>query len=266
MKNEVKGVTATGDEARPALPMAEALLAASVKSPDQLKPNPSMPAHLNASQGHLTLRRRGAENYDTLLWRLIGKRDEQQQGGFVVAVTGCDAKSGVSTVAANLAIRAADNQLGQVVLVDANAKRPKVDRLFRLRNAQGLADVMSGSCELGDALHSTNVEGLDTMPIGTPGLFERTSWDPGRFEALLSELADEYSLVVFDLPEATQLQHGLLIARQADAAVLVVRSQAVKRKEGRLLVERLTSDGVNLVGAVLTRQKQYIPRWFRRWA
>ena len=73
-------------------------------------------------------RRRGADAYDTLLWRLqprLGESRVKSDGaGFLVGVTACDRKAGVSTVAANLAIRAADHQMRPVLLIDSACQQP----------------------------------------------------------------------------------------------------------------------------------------------
>src|SRR5450755_2708786 len=75
--------------------------------------------------------RPGAEYFDALLWRLFDRREDAHGLGYLMGVTGCARHSGVSTVAANLAIRAADHGLGPVLLVDANDQHPQLNRMFK---------------------------------------------------------------------------------------------------------------------------------------
>src|SRR3989304_4178616 len=56
--------------------------------------------------GRPVLARPGADRYDALLWRLCACREDADNVGFLLGLTGCSRRSGVSTLAANLAIRA----------------------------------------------------------------------------------------------------------------------------------------------------------------
>jgi len=235
--------------------------------------NPSLAASPSDAQQDVTAsggpsattpRRRGADYYDTILWRV--RPSETPVGeGFSLAITSCGRRSGVSTVAANLAIRAADHRLTPTLLVDANLAHPRVDRSFRLYDAPGLANVWAQDCDLSDAIHASGVEGLSVMPLGDQGLIDRTRVDHESLSSLLAELRNDYATIIFDLPDVRQLRHSLLIAQQVDAALLVMRSEVTRRKVAQATVSRLGADGVKVVGTVVTQQKSYIPRWFQRW-
>ncbi|QDU90002.1 Tyrosine-protein kinase YwqD [Pirellulimonas nuda] len=214
-----------------------------------------------SAESVMTPRRRGAEYYDTILWRLRSRVDQEPDGATMLGVTGYGRRNGVSTIAANLAIRAADHRMSPVLLVDANLHYPKQHRTFRMHDAAGLADVLSGSAPLEACVHPSSVDGLDVMPLGASHLLDRASVDPQRFQSLLTELRDQYRTVVFDLPEADEMRHALLFARSIDAAVFAVRSDAVRRRDAQVAVARLRADGVNLVGAVLTAKRRYAPAW-----
>lgn len=208
-------------------------------------------------------RRRGSDYYDSILWRLRSEEQESSEA-FMAGVLGCSTKSGATTVASNLAIRSADHRMGPVLLVDANEQRPALERAFKLYDAQGFADVLMGECDTADAVHSTSVEGLQVMPLGTRGLMGRASVDPAGMRSLLNELRQDYATVIFDLPEADRMRHGLLIARQLDATLLVLKSETIRRKAAATLRHRLQQDGLNVVGAVMTQHKTYAPNWLTR--
>lgn len=212
-------------------------------------------------------RRRGADPYDTLLWRLHPRLEERagsDGAGFLVGVTSCDRRVGVSTVAANLAIRAADHQMRPVLLIDGSTAKPSVARQFRLREATGLADALAGRCDLAEAIHETPVDGLEVMPLGTTGLIDRVGLDHQQVEAMLAGLRESHELVVFDLPEASELRHMLLVARRLDAAILALRCDTTARGSAERVAAQLRADGVNLVGSVVTRRREHVPAWLRR--
>ncbi|MEN0110924.1 MAG: CpsD/CapB family tyrosine-protein kinase [Planctomycetota bacterium] len=211
-------------------------------------------------------RRRGADAYDTLLWRMQPRLEDAggRGAGYMVGVTSCDRRAGVSTVAANLAIRAADHQMRPVLLVEGASARPTVARQFRLRGETGLADLLAGRAGPGDAIHRTAVEGLEVMPLGTNGLMDRVGLDHQKVEATLDGLRESHELVVFDLPVASELRHMLLVARRLDAAILALKNEATPRGDAERTANQLRADGVNLIGSVVTRHRNYVPNWLRR--
>ncbi len=213
-------------------------------------------------------RRRGADAYDTLLWRLQPRLEESRVksdgAGFLVGVTACDRKAGVSTVAANLAIRAADHQMRPVLLIDSACQQPTVGRKFRLRDALGLSDALAGRCSIVEAIHQTSVDGLDVMPLGTAGLMDRVGLDCQQVEAMIGGLRESHQMVIFDLPEVSELRNMLVVARQLDAVVLTIRHETTSAAMLERVADQLQADRVNLVGSVVTAHKQYVPNWLRR--
>ncbi|TWT48715.1 CpsD/CapB family tyrosine-protein kinase [Botrimarina hoheduenensis] len=210
-------------------------------------------------------RRRGADPYDTLLWRLQPRMEGRLSGAYLLGITGCESRAGVSTIASNLAIRAADNQVRPVLLIDANTAAPRIAKNFRLRKTLGLGDLLTGGCGLEDAIHASSVEGLDIMPLGSRGIIERGGLDQRVVDTVIESLRESYELVIFDLPAVDRLRHNLLVARRLDGVVMTVRNESTPASRLNEATEQLRADGVELVGAVLNRQRQYTPGWLRRW-
>jgi Mrp family chromosome partitioning ATPase len=195
-----------------------------------------------------------------LLWRLFDRRDEGG-AGFLLGITGCARRSGVSTVAANLAIRAADHGLGPVLLVDANIQHPELYRLIGAKSGLGLADVLAGHTSLTAAAQATRVAGLQILPLGTSELMRRLRLEPAKIDGLAAELREAYSLVMVDLPGACEMGQSQWLAHALDGAVLVIRSERTGRGVAQECQRRLAQDGIPVVGAVLTDQHTYLPRW-----
>src|SRR5207302_5101851 len=96
-----------------------------------------------------------AEQYRMLLHRLRytrSLRGEAIQGGAVIAVTSAVRGEGVSVTAANLALTAARARDAKVALVDCDLRRGGQAALFGMGARAGLADVLTGKTEIGEAL------------------------------------------------------------------------------------------------------------------
>ena len=74
---------------------------------------------------------------------------------------------------------------------------------------------------------------------------------------------ERYAMILVDLPQIDDLRHGLMIARQADMALVSVRSDFVSRTAAVQSVQRLISDGVKVAGTILSRQTTFTPKLLR---
>jgi Mrp family chromosome partitioning ATPase len=207
-------------------------------------------------------RRKGAEYYDSLLWRLSAQWSDPNSAGFLLGLTGCLRNAGVSTLATNLAIRAADHGIGPVLLVDANVRRPQLHRLLKVSRRIGLADVLTGQSTLGELIQRTSFPGLDLLPLGADGSRRNAGTNPAKIEALACDFRESYALVLVDLPPVGELDHLHPLARVLDATLLILRAGRVRRQEAQHALERLAHDDICVLGTVITNQHQYVPRWF----
>jgi protein-tyrosine kinase len=208
--------------------------------------------------------RRGAEQYDMLLWRLHSVWKEQSAVGFIVGVMNCGRRCGGTTLAANLAIRAADHHMGPVLLIDANHRHPQLRELIRVDRGAGLADILAARATVAQCAQHTSVQELDVLTSGDPRSLEAGCFDPSQLEALFAECRVSYAVVVVDLPAVPDLGDGTLFARLADGNLLIVRSERVKREEAQRAVASLAVSDIPLLGVVITDQRRYVPDWLDR--
>jgi Mrp family chromosome partitioning ATPase len=207
--------------------------------------------------------RPGAEYFDNLLWRIESRRTTRGNG-FLVGLTGCDPYSGVSTVAANLAIRAADHGRGPVLLADCNFHRPTLDTLFRSTRTVGVADILAEQAAVDACVQPTPIAGLQLLPAGTTGCLQNLCVAPERIQQLVATLRQRFALVVVDLPAADHLGGTLLLVAALDAALLVIRSEHARAQNALQAVHRLADDRVPLMGTVLTNRHRELPNWLER--
>ncbi|MEQ8210911.1 MAG: hypothetical protein RH917_13880 [Lacipirellulaceae bacterium] len=208
--------------------------------------------------------RRGSEVYDAALMRLRVRMNSDDGMGYALGLTSCERGSGVSTFAANLAIRAADLQLGPVLLVDAHPGRSTVASAFGVEAGPGLGEVLSGRAPLENGIQQSAVAGLDLMTLGGKGLLERASVETERIGNLIKQLRAEYPIILFDFPDAQHMMHTLLLGQLMDGLLLVVRSERVRSRRAVDSLRQLRSDGMNVIGSVMTRRRSYLPTWVDR--
>ena len=201
------------------------------------------------------------EVYDSILWRIDAKYSANET--MVVGLTGCARKSGTSTIAANLAMRASSQQRGRVLLVDANWDGSNLPKAFKVEPGPGLYDILSGEISPRECEPVEVAENLDVL---SSGKLEGTGAMHVRHqlaEEMLADLKTDYSMILVDLPFAEELRCALPLARELDGVLLVTRFETVKQKQAQRIMQRLEQDGIDVWGSVLNRRRDYLPQWLR---
>ena len=115
-----------------------------------------------------------------------------------ILVTSPSPGDGKSVVAANLAAGLALNGR-KILLVDANFRRPMLDKSFAVDNSIGLSDVLNvGIDRFESAVHHSAIPNLDVMPAGArPG--NATELLEGRVLLdFIDRALEDYDHIVFD--------------------------------------------------------------------
>ena len=203
------------------------------------------------------------EVYDSILWRIDAKSLGNET--MAVGLTGCLHKSGGSTIAANLAVRASSRQRGRVLLIDANWDPPGLLKTFDLTPDWGVYDILSGEISPREFEPRHVNEHLNVLCRGQFDEEQPMHVRQELVEEMLSDFKTEYSLILVDLPPAESLRCALPLARKLDGTLLVARFEAVKQAQAQRALRRLQEDGVEVWGSVLNRHHEYVPKWLRSW-
>lgn len=173
---------------------------------------------------------------------------------------------GKSTVAAHLA-QAAAAMGQQVLLVDADLRRPNLHQQFGLSNKLGLSSVLSENTDLAVAiqqpqyLHKPSIQDkLFVLPAG------RVPCDPThllaskKMQVLMKKLSAMYDLVIYDTPPMLGLADANLLLPYTNGLMLVVGLQKTERSALMLTLDGLRTLGVPVLGMVANgdrRNSQY---------
>jgi polysaccharide biosynthesis transport protein len=169
-----------------------------------------------------------------------------------VAVVSENANAGKSFVAINLA-RAAAGLDTQVVLIDADLRRPSLHHDLRVPLRPGLSDVLNGR-DVDTALYPvSDNDDLRLIPSGSP-VGDPAGILSGRaFQRLIEAFGGPRQLVVVDTPPARLFADALNVAAQCDATVFVIDVKTSRRRKVRASVELFQRAGANVIGTVVNR-------------
>jgi capsular exopolysaccharide synthesis family protein len=194
-----------------------------------------------------------AEQYRILLHRLRhlrALRGEAIQGGTIVAVTSAVRGEGVSLTAANLALTAARSRDARVALVDCDLRRGGLGQLFGMGGRAGLADVLTGKTEVGEALGRFHEGHLALIAAGrAPGAESASLLAGQKFAQTLSLLRTLFDEIYLDVPPALATADAQVVAYKVDGIVMVARAGTTPREQVAAAVRQL--NGAPVWGLVL---------------
>jgi protein-tyrosine kinase len=168
-------------------------------------------------------------------------------------VTSAVPGEGKTVTAANLAVVFA--QAGRrVLLVDANLRKPGVDAIFNLGNAQGLTTLIRGDeTSLEAVAQETQVEHLQVVTTGPLPPNPAELLGSQRMHAILNQAKTEHDLVILDSPPLQVVTDAAILSSFTDGTLLVIDARHTRRAAIRQAREALAKADARVLGAVLNR-------------
>ena len=201
---------------------------------------------------------RAAEGFNAIRASLLfasAARDDR-----IIQVTSAEPGVGRSTVTANLAVSAA--RAGkQVLLIDADFRRPKMQELFGLTETRGLGFILDGISTMQErkgvagqvlqAIQKGPVAGLSVIAAGTSRENPSELLSSERIALLYETLREMFDLILVDTPPFNAVSDSLDLAPRADAVALVISSGPNEFDQATKATETLTWLNANVIGVII---------------
>jgi capsular exopolysaccharide synthesis family protein len=183
-------------------------------------------------------------------------------------VTSASVGDGKSLTATNLALTLSESYKRQVLLIDADLRRPSLHKLFRLSSGRGLSDGLTADGEGAVGLAQIT-ERLTLLPAGRPQPDPMGGLASPRMRHIVEEAADRFDWVIIDTPPVGLLADASVLSAMVDGAVLVVRAGVTPFPEVDAAVAALGRE--HILGIVLNaanpadiRGKRYYGYYYGR--
>ncbi len=174
-----------------------------------------------------------------------------QQGNIkVIQVTSPVPGDGKSTVAGNLAVSIAQSGR-RVCLIDCDFRRPRVAKIFGLKEDVGLVQVIGGKVELEDAIQQTSIENLFSVTCGRRPGNPSELLSSERFADSLASLREQFDFVIVDTPPMLVVSDPANVAGLVDAVLLTVRLRRNLKPIATRAAQMLHSINANMLGVVV---------------
>jgi capsular exopolysaccharide synthesis family protein len=180
----------------------------------------------------------------------------------IIVLTSATPSEGKTTAASNLAAILAQRDT-RVLLIDGDLRRPNIHHRFGLNGKVGLTTVLTGATTLEETVQNVReIPNLDILPSGPVPPFPTEMLSSGAMEAVLKRCAELYDYIVIDSPPILSVTDGVILARQADAVVLVVRHGKSSKHVVRRARDILLRSGAGITGIVLNAVDLNSPEYY----
>jgi receptor protein-tyrosine kinase len=169
----------------------------------------------------------------------------------VILVTSPMPEEGKSTTAINIALALAEAE-HNVVLVDGDMRRPKLDKYLDVIGSVGFSTVVSGRASLHEVLQKTHFPRLTVLAAGNipPNPSELLGSEAAK--KVLTELRAGFDYVVIDSSPLLAVTDAAVLATSCDSVLMIARFGQTKREQVAHAVRHLEDVGAPLLAAIFT--------------
>ena len=178
-----------------------------------------------------------AERFRRLKTRLVNERQGNER---VISITSAAPDEGKSFVSLNLAMAfAAENP--STLLIDADLRRPSLQRWLTPTPTIGLTELLTDQIELEHVLFPTKNSRVTVLPAGGTPTDPTALLSSKKFNALMADLRQQYEWILIDTPPVVLFSDADAVGAACDGALLVVRSGRTPKPMFKQAVKSLTS-------------------------
>jgi len=169
----------------------------------------------------------------------------------LILLTSATPSEGKTTASTNLATVLAQGE-ARVLLIDADLRRPNVHHRFGLSAKTGLSTLLTGAITLEEAVQRVpDVPNLDVLVSGPMPPFPTEMLSSEMMSRLIEHAKNVYTHVIVDSPPVLSVTDAVILARRADAVVLVIRHGKSSKHIVRRARDLLLRSGAPVTGILL---------------
>ena len=149
----------------------------------------------------------------------------------------------------------------RVLLIDADVRRPKLHQVFNVSNSNDqvtLGEILKAQdgdqiadAALATLVRPTDYPGLHLLPSGSGWMNTAGLLHSPKLEVLLRRFRSEFDVILLDTAPTLNMFDARVVARLADAVILVLRLGQTTKDTALAAMRRLSEDGTHVLGLIL---------------
>ncbi len=169
-----------------------------------------------------------------------------------IAISSPNPGEGKTTTLINTAISLAQTG-AQVILIDADMRKPRIHQLFKEENHTGLSTFLSGNADLDTVIKQSSIPNLCYIPSGPipPNPTDLIGSD--IFKKMLEFLETRFGHIVIDCPPILGFADSIILSTYVDGVLLVVSGGKTSRETLKRAKEAIQQVNAKILGVVINR-------------
>ena len=171
-----------------------------------------------------------------------------------IVFTSATPKEGKTTVVANLATSFSMEEK-KVLIIDCDLRRPRLHKLYRIPNVEGLTNVLMGEKTLEEVKYMGRDES-STLRILTSGPLPPNPAEligSTKMKDFLKDVRENYDMVILDSPPIGLVTDSAILSTLVDGTVLVIEAGETEIEAAQRAKELLDKVNANIIGAVINK-------------
>ena len=165
----------------------------------------------------------------------------------VLLITSVLPLEGKTLMASNLAITFA--KMGKnVLLIDADMRRPRIHSVFYLERDKGLSALLTGG---ESTIKNTDIPSLKVITAGALPPNPAELLNSKKMQELIERAREQYDLVIIDSPPILSVTDPAILATFSDGVVVTIRASSTPRPAIKKGIQQLSEVGGKVLGCVL---------------
>ena len=175
----------------------------------------------------------------------------------ILLVASSEPNEGKTTVATNVALSLAQTG-ANVLIIDADLRRPCLHSIFDLRNHRGLSTILAGEMTPDEVFamveqHEASKVHVLTAGPAPPNPAELLGSEQMR--RLIATFATTFNFIIIDSPPVAAFTDSVLVSSMVDGVLLVIHGGKSSREIARHSQKMLQEVGARILGVVLNNVK-----------
>lgn len=170
----------------------------------------------------------------------------------VISISSAMPGEGKTTTVVNLAVSFA--KLGKkVVIIDADLRKPRIHKIFKLKNTLGLSSFLAGRAKVSDILQKTHINNVFVATSGPIPPNPAELIDSEVMSTMLKKILEKVDFVFIDTPPLIGIVDPILVGKHSDGLILVTWGGKTRIDNVKKAKEEIDRFGIRLIGLVLNK-------------
>jgi len=185
------------------------------------------------------------------------------KGSLTLMVTSSMRGEGKTTIASHLAISLARRKKKNILLIDADLRRPQIHRLFGFDRQNGLVEILEGGLTIQAACRSTTADNLKVITSGRVTRNPSKLFENEHLSKLMVKLKGLFDIIILDFPPTIPVSDPEVAGRMVDGILYIFLAGKTPREVGQRGISILEKSQANILGVVINDLTEVLPYHYR---